>query len=264
MTGSGRRWSWLIVLVAGVALYVLVLRTMVATRNPNFVPSMILLGATVVPATFLTFVQGRSGRWQVPTAILAVAAFFGGVIGVVAAGWLEYDALRDLGTLPMVFVALIEESAKMLVPLIILLVWARQRRDPSDGLVIGVAAGMGFAALETMGYAFSALLSSKGNIGAVEQTLFVRGLLAPAGHTAWTGLTCGALWAFAAVPTGRRLAVLLGTFAGAVTLHALWDSLGSTIAYIVLGVLSVGWLLVELRRYRTFTVRPALAGDRVT
>ena len=51
---------------------------------------------------------------------------------------------------------------------------------------------MGFAALETMGYAFSALLSSQGNIGTVEETLFLRGLTAPAGHTAWTGLTAPA------------------------------------------------------------------------
>jgi RsiW-degrading membrane proteinase PrsW (M82 family) len=29
----------------------------------------------------------------------------------------------------------------------------RRRREPSDGLVIGVACGAGFAALETMGYA---------------------------------------------------------------------------------------------------------------
>ena len=34
---------------------------------------------------------------------------------------------------------------------------------------------------------------AQGNIGTVEQTLFVRGLTAPAGHTAWTGLTAGAL-----------------------------------------------------------------------
>jgi RsiW-degrading membrane proteinase PrsW (M82 family) len=203
------------------------------------------------------------GRWQVPAATLAVAALLGGVIGVVAAGWLEYDVLRDLGALPMVFVALIEETAKLLIPAAVLAFWWRRRRDPSDGLVIGVAAGMGFAALETMGYAFTALLASKGDIGAVEQTLFVRGLMAPAGHTAWTGLTCGALWAFAARPTGRRFLIFLATFAGAVTLHTLWDSLGFTLAYVVLGVASVGWLLMDIRRYRTFQPAVAASGDRV-
>jgi protease PrsW len=252
MVAVYRRWAWVGVLLVGLILYALVLRTMVDTKNPNFVPATILLGATVVPITFLTFAQGRSGRWQVPASVIAAAAFLGGVIGIVVAGQLEYDALRDLGALPMVFVAIIEESAKLLVPAVILAVLWRRRRDPSDGLVIGVASGMGFAALETMGYAFTALLASGGNIGAVEETLFVRGLLAPAGHTAWTGLTAGALWAFAARTSGRRFLIFLGTFAGAIALHALWDSIGNLIGYAVLGVVSVGWLLWEMRRYRTF------------
>ncbi len=245
-----RRWSWLAVLVVGVALYVLVLSTMVRTKNTNFVPAMILLGATVVPATFLTFVQGRSGEWQVPPSVLAMAAFFGGVIGVVVAGRLEYDALRDLGGLPMVFVAIIEESAKVVVPLAILLLWRGRRRRVGDGLVIGVASGMGFAALETMGYAFNALLASKGNIGAVEQTLFLRGLMSPAAHIAWTGITCGALWAFAAAPSGKRALTLAATFAIAITLHTLWDSFAAILVYVVLGVISLGWLLLAMHRYR--------------
>jgi RsiW-degrading membrane proteinase PrsW (M82 family) len=261
MRDLSRRWAWVGVLVVGMALYFLVLRTLVRTQNPNFVPALILLGATVVPAAFLTFAQSRTGRWQVPVSVLGVAAFFGGVIGVVVAGRLEYDALRDLGTLPMVFVALIEESAKLIIPavLLTLVVARRTRRQPSDGLVIGVASGMGFAALETMGYAFTALLSSKGNIGDVEQTLFVRGLMAPAGHTAWTGLTCGALWALIAAPGLKRLLAFAATFAGAVALHTAWDSFGGVVAYVILAVLSLGWLMLELRRYRTFGEHPARA-----
>jgi len=143
-----RRWAWLGVLVIGLVLYMLVLRTLVRTQNPNFVPALILLGATVVPLAFLTFAQARTGRWQVPAWALVTSAFFGGVIGTVVAGTLEYDTLRGLGALPMLFVALIEESAKLIVPVVLLLtVLARhQRRLPSDGLIIGVAAGMGFAA----------------------------------------------------------------------------------------------------------------------
>ncbi|GAB7051940.1 PrsW family intramembrane metalloprotease [Catenuloplanes indicus] len=254
-----RRYAWLGTLLVLGGLYALVLITLVRTENPNLVPSVILLGATVVPVSFLVFAEGRSGRWQVSPAVLAGTAFIGGVIGVVVAGWLEWDALRSLGTLPMLFVAVIEETAKLVVPVIILVATLSSgRRDPADGLVIGVASGVGFAALETMGYAFTALLSSKGGIGAVEQTLFLRGVLAPAGHIAWTGLTAGALWALAARPGGRRLAVFAGTFAGAIALHTLWDSIGAVLAYAVLGLVSVGWLLIAMRRYRTF----ATAVDR--
>jgi len=253
-----RRWAWLGVLVVGLALFFIVLRTLVRTQNPNFVPSLILLGAAVVPASFLTFASARTGRWQVPASILAIAAFFGGVIGVVVAGTLEYDAMRDLGTLPMIVVALIEESAKLIVPLILLIVIAARhgRRLPSDGLIIGIATGMGFAALETMGYAFTALLASQGNIGDVEQTLLIRGLTSPAAHTAWTGLTCGALWALAATPNAKHVLAFIATFIGAVALHAGWDTFGSVPAYVVLAVISLGWLTLALRRYRAF-------GDRL-
>lgn len=252
MTAAWRRWAWIAVLLIGVALFVLVLVTMIDTQNINFVPSLILLGASIAPGTFLTFAQGRTGRWQVPASTLALTAFFGGVVGVVAAGWLEYGALRRLGVLPMLFVGLIEESAKLLAPLVVLIVWWNRRRAPGDGLVIGVAAGAGFAALETMGYGFTALVSSNGNIGELEQTLFVRGLTAPAAHLAWTGLTSGALFAFAAAPSTRRLVLFLLTFAAAVGLHAAWDTFGTEIAYIVIGGLSMGWILLQLHRYQRF------------
>ncbi|GAB2619066.1 protease PrsW [Paractinoplanes abujensis] len=249
-----RRWAWLGVLVIGLALYAVVLRTLVHTQNPNFVPALILLGATVVPLSFLTFAQARTGRWQVPASALVIAAFFGGVIGIVVAGTLEYDTLHRLGVLPMVLVAVIEESAKLIVPLILLftILSRHERRLPSDGLIIGVASGMGFAALETMGYGFTALLASGGNVGSVEQTLFVRGLTAPAGHTAWTGLTAGALWALIAAPNTRRVLAFLATFAGAVVLHTCWDTFSTPIAYVVLAVISLGWLFLALRHYRTF------------
>jgi len=249
-----RRWAWLVVLLVGAALYVLVLRTLVETQNPNFVPAMILLGATVVPAAFLVFTQARSGRWQVPGMTLLLVAFLGGVVGVVAAGTWEYDVVRRLGRLPMFGVGLIEETAKLIVPFALLL-WlgARHgRREPADGLVIGVASGMGFAALETMGYGFTALLSAGGSIGAVEQTLFVRGLMAPAGHTAWTGLTCGALWVLAARPRLSTALVFAGTFLGAVLLHTLWDTFGTVVGYVVVAAVSLGWLAWQQRRYRAF------------
>src|SRR5689334_24160815 len=108
MRDRSRRWAWLGVLIIGLILYVVVLRTLVHTQNPNLVPSLLLLGATVIPLSFLTFAQARTGRWQVPASALVIAAFFGGVIGIVVAGTLEYNTLRGLGTLPLILVAIIE------------------------------------------------------------------------------------------------------------------------------------------------------------
>jgi RsiW-degrading membrane proteinase PrsW (M82 family) len=237
-----RRWAWLGVLVGGIVLFEIVRRVLVETQNPNLLPSLILLGAAVAPATFVTFVLGRRLPYDISPGTIGVVAFIGGLIGVVTAGLLEYDTLRRLGVLPMVAVGLIEEAAKLIVPAILLVVW-RRHRLPADGLLVGVAAGAGFAALETMGYAFVTLISSKGSVAAVEDILLLRGLLSPAAHMAWTGLTATALW-YAADRSWTGVAVLrfLGVFVLAVALHAIWDSAGTIPVYIVLSIISLGLL----------------------
>ncbi|WP_433533316.1 PrsW family glutamic-type intramembrane protease [Micromonospora sp. CA-263727] len=244
-----RRWAWLAVLVGGVALCLLVSLALVVTRNVVFLLLLIVLGASIAPVAFLTFAQARSGDRRVPGSIVTVSAVFGGVIGVAAAGWLEYDTLRRLGVLPIVYVGLIEEAAKLVVPAVILLLWRRRPRSPSDGLVIGVASGAGFAALETMGYALRALTASKGSLGAVEQVLLFRGLTAPAAHLSWTGVTAAALFALAAAPSARRWLLLVLTFFGAVILHVCWDVFNAPLAYAVVGAVSLGWVLLELHHH---------------
>ena len=237
-----RRWAWVVVLVGGVVLFEIVRRVLIETQNPNLVPSLILLGAAVAPATFVTFVLGRRLQYDISGGAIALVAFLSGVIGVVTAGLLEFDTLRDLGVLPMVAVGLIEEAAKLIVPAILLIV-LRRYRLPSDGLLVGVAAGAGFAALETMGYGFVTLISSRGDLAAVDSILLLRGLLSPAAHMVWTGLTATALW-YAAAHGWKGGAVLrfIAVFALAVALHATWDSIGTIPAYIVLAAISLGLL----------------------
>ncbi|TCC00160.1 PrsW family intramembrane metalloprotease [Micromonospora zingiberis] len=254
MAVGGRRWAWLAVLLVGVALVLLVLVALIGTRNVLLVPVLIVLGAAVVPAAFLTFVQGRSGQWQVPGSVVTVAALLGGLIGVIAAAAIEYDTLRRLGALPAVLIGLTEETAKLVVPALILLLWRRRPRSPGDGLVIGVASGAGFAALETMGYAFTALLASSGNLGTVEQILLARGLTAAVVHPSWTGVAAGALFALAAGPSAGRWLAFAVTLLAVVALHASWDAAGSPLAYAVIALVSLGWLLWQLHRHRRPTV----------
>ena len=191
-TGQAARFAWVAVLTVGVALFELVRHALIATQNPNLVPALLLLGAAVVPISFVTLIHGLRLPYTIPTTMIALTAGLGGVLGVVTAGLLEYDTLHRLPWLGVVAVAAIEESAKLLVPLTIL-IWGRYRR-PADGLIIGVAAGAGFAILETMGYAFVTLIQSHGDIARVDGLLVLRGLLSPAAHMAWTGLATAALW----------------------------------------------------------------------
>jgi len=244
--GGIRRWSWLGVLILGSLGYLLVLQTLVRTENLNFVPSLILLGSIVVPSTVLVFAASGGRRIVAPTGLVVFTAIAGGVVGTVAAGTIEYDTLHRLGALPMLLVGLIEEGTKLLVPLVLLLFV--RHRDPRAGVIIGIASGMGFATLETMGYGFTALLS-QGSLAALEQTLLLRALLSPAGHVAWTGLTVAALWRIPSAPRrGRAVLLAGGAFVAAVLLHGAWDGFNSIIVHLVVGILSVTALLIMIQR----------------
>jgi protease PrsW len=66
------RHRWFQTFASGLILLFLVERTLVATSNPNYIPSVILLGAFLVPVTFLTYLYERLPRWDVPLPPLAV------------------------------------------------------------------------------------------------------------------------------------------------------------------------------------------------
>jgi protease PrsW len=238
-----RRWSWLLVLVVGWGLYEIVRRAVIATGNPNFLPALILLGAAVVPAAFVSFIAGLRLRFDIGGGLVGGTALVGGVIGVVTAGLLEYQTLHRLGVLPLLAVGLIEEAAKLVVPVVLVLV-LRRHRHPADGLLLGVACGAGFAVLETMGYAFVVLVQAKGDLDVVQQVLFLRGVLSPAAHMAWTGLAAAALFTAAAEGwRGRAVPRFAGVFAVVVVLHTIWDSVARTvIADIVVAVVSLALL----------------------
>jgi RsiW-degrading membrane proteinase PrsW (M82 family) len=114
--------------------------------------------------------------------LLTTAFLVGGMLGLAAAGLLEYGTLQNMSILGLFGVGLIEESAKLIFPIAMYIGW--RYKHEADGLLFGVASGMGFAALETMGYALVSLIQSGGNIIVLEQVLFLRGLLSPAGHAA--------------------------------------------------------------------------------
>jgi RsiW-degrading membrane proteinase PrsW (M82 family) len=252
------RRRWLQLLLSGLVLLFLVERTLVATGDPNYVPSAILLGAFLVPVTFTTYLYERLPSWDVPLPAIAICFVWGGVLGTVVAGTLEYDVIRTLGFLPKLGIGVIEESAKMLVPLVFY--FLGRYRSEAAGIVLGVTTAAGFAALETMGYGFVSLLGSKGNLGILDEVLLVRGLSSPAGHMSWTGLVCAVLWRERLKAGHATLNWRVGgAFLTAVVLHALWDTfasirsatlvefLGVTLLSVLVAVVS---LLLLLRRVR--------------
>lgn len=232
------RRRWFQIFVSGLVLLYLVERTLVATQNPNYFPSVILLGAFLVPVTFFTYLYERFPNWEVPLPPLAICFLWGGVLGTVVAGTLEYNVAVSLGVLPKLFIGLIEEGAKLIVPVIFY--FLGRYRSEAAGILLGVATAAGFAGLETMGYGFVSLLQSRGNLTVLDEVLILRGLTSPAGHLAWTGLVCAVLWR-ERLKAGHVVINLrvIGAFATAVILHTLWDTFASARSATFVGALDI-------------------------
>ena len=257
---------WLQILIISVGLFALADIALRATGNPNFFPTILLLGAFAVPVTFVAYFYEHIRDRDISLPLLATCFLVGGAVGLVAAGVLEFATLQGLGVSGLLGVGFIEEAAKLIFPVIMFLGW--RYRHEADGLLFGVAAGMGFAALETMGYGLVALIQSQGDVASLQQVLLLRGLLSPAGHAAWTGLVCAMLWR----ERGRLghasiNARVISFFLLAVVLHAAWDIInGANIpdiavyaGMVALAVVSLGILILRYREARRLLETAAVA-----
>jgi RsiW-degrading membrane proteinase PrsW (M82 family) len=251
------RRRWFQVFIGGLVLLYILERTLLATENLVLVPSLLLLGAFLVPVAFVIYLDEQLSNWEVPLTPLVVCFVWGGVLGTSVAATLEYNLLRSLGVLPLLGVGLSEEAAKLVLPLVFYLLG--RYRSERAGIVLGVAAAMGFAALETMGYGFLALLQTGGDLVTLDSVLIVRGLLAPSGHAAWTGFVCAVLWR-ERLKAGRPVlnGKVIGAFAIAVVLHTLWNAFN-----VLRGITFIGFASLELLSLLVAVVSLALFVSRV-
>jgi RsiW-degrading membrane proteinase PrsW (M82 family) len=246
--GPMSRWHflrapWFLILVAGIAVWVICALVTAVTHDQILVPSVILVGSFVAPVAVVTFALGRLEGGHLTSEVIFVGFIAGGTLGVVGAAFLEtYLLPSSTGT--FLCVGLIEELCKGLVLVAVgLMVRVRQ---PHDGLVLGAIVGAGFAAFESSGYAFSTLIKHSGDhaIADVMSTEMTRAVFAPFAHITWTALFGGAV--FASVRNGRfhllsRSVVL--TFIGVTLLHAAWDSSTGWAIMITKGVLDGNWVI---------------------
>ena len=249
-----RRLSWLAVLVSGVIAYVAVLRAMIFTEDLVYFPTLLLIGSITVPVSTLMFAAASRQPIRNATSLIVFTAIVGGLVGTLAAGVLEYDTLRSLSGPSMILVGIIEEAAKLVVPVLVYL-FAR-RSDARVGVIVGIAAGMGFATMETMGYGFEVLLTAR-SIAAVDQTLLLRALISPANHIAWTGMAAAMLWR---IRSARNRAAAIGafvlTYVVAVAMHSAGDASTSIPVHIALAALGYGALLIFVHRAHRVVKRP--------
>jgi RsiW-degrading membrane proteinase PrsW (M82 family) len=263
---------WFQIAVGGILLFIVAEIALVTTGNPLFFPTVILLGAFVIPVVFVTYFYEYVRDRDISIPLLTTCFVVGGIIGVITAGFIEYGTLRNMGVASLFGVGLIEETVKLIFPIIMFVIW--KYRHEADGLLFGVAAGMGFAAMETMGYAMVNLIQSRGDVGVLQQVLLIRGLLSPSGHAAWTGFVCAILWRHRQL-TGHPVGwSVIGAFLAAIALHSLWDVVssinvktpGQLALYIVLllALIIVSLFLViwRFRKARAFALKASSASSQ--
>jgi RsiW-degrading membrane proteinase PrsW (M82 family) len=243
--------QWLRVLVGGLLLWVATVVVTFATANTNLVPTIILLGSFLVPVTFVVYAFQHYADQVVTAQRIFTAFVYGGALGVLGASVLEAAFLRRPSGLTYVGVGLIEEAVKLAA--LWLLALRLPRYSMRDGMVLGATVGLGFAALESAGYAFNALFTQDGGLSLVNlvETEVLRGLLTPVGHGLWTAILGGVLFRTAA-RTGRpRLTgALVGWYVVVAGLHALWDAARPVAVWLTLLFTGtpVQWAVIQMGR----------------
>ena len=219
--------SWFRVLLVGMLFYILAIVVLFLTHNPNLFPTALLLGSFMVPAAYVSFFYERRhlSQLSMPTTVLAFV--YGGVLGTLGASLLEPLLVGGQNLRGFLTVGLIEEFVKILGVLVI----ARRRRHDLelDGLILGAAAGMGFAALESTGYGFTAFLQSQ-SVPFAFYVVFIRAFLAPVGHGTWTAILASVLFRESKGQRYHPNVKVLGAYLLVALLHGSWDALPGVMA----------------------------------
>lgn len=189
------RWG----LIAGIGVVAVLAGT-------GLVVPAIWVAALVVPALYLSYLREVEVFAAEPLLVLLGTVVAGGVVGVAITA--AADGLgKGLGPggvlLLTVGVAVVAEALKPAVPLLLL----RARfPDTLDGLVLGVAAGVGYALAQTLVNLLGALGGTELRVDPADWvfTLFSAALLIPLLHGSCTGLVTASLWR----PRGGRDAAL--------------------------------------------------------
>jgi protease PrsW len=226
-----RLWLWL--LLAGAVVWALAVAITALTQDTILAPTVILVGSFLVPVATVAFGLSRAEPGALEPAALMLGFLIAGTLGVVLSAVVEIYLLpTNVGT--FAGVGLIEEATKGVVVLAVAPLVTT--RDPRHGLILGATVGAGFASFESAGYALTAVIGHADDhpIRRIVETEACRALLAPVGHITWTALLGGALFA-----GGRR--TVLGTLAGVIALHGMWDASYGVAIMITQGVVGDGW-----------------------
>jgi len=183
-----------------------------------------------VPFTMLWYLFERHNPRNVSGLTILKWFFFGGMASILIVLIIRYFVgYPDITFVQDLLTGLIEESAKILIVLILL--YHKKIEHVMTGILIGFAVGAGFAVFETSLYGMAALLQTS-NFDTMLALIFDRSqfaLMGGIGHHFWTGMLAGAL--VAGSKTGyvslKHLIrpAFLTCYTLVILLHALWNFL---------------------------------------
>jgi CRP-like cAMP-binding protein len=210
----GRYWK---LLVAGALLFAASSVAALRFDAPLAIFAVLVLGAFLTPVVYVVYLVESDVLATRPRSVVATFVL-AALLGIPVASILEAFVFHfDGNTLGgAIGIAATEELLKLLG--VAWLLGRSSARFRMDGVVFGAAAGMGFAAFETLLFGASNL----DRLDALLKTVGLRSLLAPLGHGTWTAIVCATIWSER--NRGRLVGPgVLGAFALATGLHALWD-----------------------------------------
>ncbi len=262
-----RPQTWAFTLLLGLGVYALVNWALETRESLSLLPISILIGSFLVPVVVVLWLQEAGAACDMPLPAPTVAFLAGGGLGLLGAHVLTPLFFKLPGS-RLLMIGASEEIAKLLAVLAVLLLPLGRAcpASPRVGLVLGASAGLGFAAMESMGMAFRFVFEHGVSKNQMDQILFARSLLGPLAHGTWTAMLASALWPLRARRELSGVALAGAAFALASALHTLWNLprfLPTELSYrfmvpaipylplpvwhLAVGALSLGGLLVFVR-----------------
>jgi protease PrsW len=258
MKPRGQSWAprWWAVFLIGLALWAAAVGSVFVTGDLIVLPTVFLLGSFLVPVTAVAwYLDHDSSPALSPRRILS-AFLIAGVLGILAASFLEFWLVYGTGLRGNLKVGLIEEFVKGAA--IVVLAIGLRSYTRRDGMVLGAAVGFGFAALESSGYALAALFVVQGqqltlSLSSVVFTELVRGVLAPFGHGLWSAILGGVIFHAARKGRLRLTWSVLVAYVGVSLLHGAFDIYGGVTGYVIISIIGlVPLVYLWLRQDRGF------------
>ena len=192
-----RPWIFARLMAVSLGLYLVLLFVWEVWENTTLLPALMIVGSFAIPIPTLILFWELNVWRNISIYVVAKLMLVGGIVSffithlLIAIVPLTSIILPDWGDLLGASAAgPLEETAKVLA--MVFFVRATKYRYKMNGLLLGAAVGTGFAAFESVGYAFNFLV--EGDVNDMLAVIGLRSVFSPFMHVVWSAIAGCALW----------------------------------------------------------------------